>query len=94
VATEQQRREAWVEYARELGLNLHRARESKGISQERLAHKAGISAFTYLKYEKGESRPGTPMNPRLSTLIALCQALDLTMLDVLPLSTPDMTGGR
>ena len=32
---------------------------------------AGISAYTYQKFEKGESKPGTPMNPRLFTLIAL-----------------------
>jgi len=28
------------------------------------AHAAGISTYTYQKFEKGESRPGTPMNPR------------------------------
>ena len=37
----------------------------------------GISTYTYQKFEKGESRPGTPMNPRLRTLIALATALDM-----------------
>jgi len=45
--------------------------------QEALAHAAGISTYTYQKFEKGESRPGTPMNPRLRTLIALATALDM-----------------
>ena len=76
--------EAKVAFARELGLNLQRLRLARNLSQERLAHMAGISAFTYQKYEKGESRPGTPMNPRLFTLIALAQSLDLTVADVLP----------
>ena len=50
---------------------------SGGSSQEALAHVAGISTYTYQKFEKGESRPGTPMNPRLRTLIALATALDM-----------------
>ena len=63
--------------ARQLGLRLQRARIAKGLSQEALAHAAGISTYTYQKFEKGESRPGTPMNPRLRTLIALATALDM-----------------
>ena len=60
-----------------LGLRLQRARIAKGLSQEALAHAAGISTYTYQKFEKGESCPGTPMNPRLRTLIALAVALDM-----------------
>ena len=60
-----------------LNLRLQRARIAKGLSQEALAHAGGISAYTYQKFEKGESRPGTPMNPRLRTLIALAVALDM-----------------
>lgn len=91
---EESRREAWSQYTRELGVNLQRARIAKDLSQERLAHTAGISAFTYYKYEKGESRPGTPMNPRLMTIVALCQALGVRLSDVLPRNAPDMTVGR
>ena len=67
----------WWEFARGLGVKLQRARLAKGMSQEAVAHAAGISTFTYQKFEKGESRPGTPMNPRLRTLIALATALDM-----------------
>ena len=63
--------EQWWPIARQLGLRLQRARIAKGLSQEALAHAAGISTYTYQKFEKGESRPGTPMNPRLRTLIGL-----------------------
>lgn len=67
----------WWEFARTLGLRLQRARLAKGMSQEAVAHAAGISTFTYQKFEKGESKPGTPMNPRLRTLLALAETLDV-----------------
>lgn len=94
MTVEERRREAWTKYTRELGVNLLRARIAKDISQERLAHLAGISAFTYQKYEKGQSRPGTPMNPRLMTIVAICQVLELPLSEVLPRDPPDMTAGR
>ena len=67
----------WWEFARALGVKLQRARLAKGMSQEAVAHAAGISPFTYQKFEKGESKPGTPMNPRLRTLLALAETLDV-----------------
>ena len=67
----------WWEFARALGVKLQRARLAKGMSQEAVAHAAGISTFTYQKFEKGESKPGTPMNPRLRTLLALAETLDV-----------------
>jgi transcriptional regulator with XRE-family HTH domain len=54
---------------------------------------AGIAAFTYQKYEKGESKPGSPMNPQLMTLLALCQVLDVELADLLPEEWPDFTAG-
>jgi len=81
---------SWDEFAREIGARLHRARVRQGLSQERVAHLAGIAGFTYQKFEKGESRPGTPMNPRLTTLLALCQVLDLTVGELLPPGAPDL----
>lgn len=69
----------WWSVARELGLRLQRARVAQGLSQEALAHAAGISTYTYQKFEKGESKPGTPMNPRLRTLVTLTQALDISL---------------
>lgn len=69
--------DAWWDYVRDLGLRLQRARIAKGMSQEAVAHAAGISTFTYQKFEKGESKPGTPMNPRLTTLVALSHTLEI-----------------
>jgi transcriptional regulator with XRE-family HTH domain len=84
----------WEGYAREIGLNLLRARTALGLSQEAVAHAAGISSYTYQKFEKGESRPGTPMNPRLVTLVALSQVLRVDLVTLLPASVPNMTAGR
>ena len=80
----------WDEFGREIGLRLQRARESRGLSQERTAHLAGIAAYTYQKFEKGESRPGAPLNPRLSTLVALCQVLDISLEDLVPDPAPSV----
>ena len=83
----------WEEFAAELGHNLHRARLATGLSQERIAHAAGISSYTYQKLEKGESRPGVPLNPRLVTLLSLCQVLGVGLEDVVPDRLPDLTAG-
>ena len=64
-------------YAAQLAQRLRVLRDERHVTQEYVAFHAGISTFTYQKFEKGESNPGTPMNPRLSTLIALAQAFDI-----------------
>ena len=82
------------EYGRALGANLARARLEKGLSQEQVAHRAGIAAYTYQKFEKGESRPGTPMNPRLFTLLALSEVLEVPVSELLPSGTPRLRAGN
>lgn len=84
----------WEVYARDLGLNLLRAREASGMSQERLANAAGVSTFTYRKLEKGESNPGTPANPRLRTLVALAEILGIDLVQLLPPTAPKVAVGR
>lgn len=84
----QRRRPTWEEFGREIGVRLQRAREKRGLSQERTAHLAGIASYTYQKLEKGESRPGSPLNPRLSTLLSLCEVLEISVVDLIPDVTP------
>lgn len=74
----------WPSCAIELGLTLQRLRLARGLSQEALAQRAGISAYTYQKYEKGESRPGAPANPRLSSLLQLAHAFEVPVRELLP----------
>lgn len=83
----------WAMYVRELGVNLARARQAADLSQERVAHAAGISTFTYRKLEKGESNPGTPANPRLRTLVALAEVLDIETTKLLPPRAPSVAVG-
>ena len=80
----------WKDYARELGINIARARTAKGYSQDRVAAEAGLSRFTYWKLERGESNPDTPANPRLRSILAVAQALDIELADLLPKHTPDL----
>jgi transcriptional regulator with XRE-family HTH domain len=84
----QPKRPSWEAFGREIGVRLQRARERRGLSQERTAHLAGIASYTYQKLEKGESRPGSPLNPRLSTLVSLCEVLEFSVADLLPEPTP------
>lgn len=83
--------EAWDRYARELGQNIQRERARVGYSQDRVAYESGLSRYTYQKLEKGESRPGTPANPTVKTLLAVAQVLGVDLTDLLPARTPDLT---
>lgn len=71
------------EFSRKLADRLRNLRDARGWSQEIVAHRAGISTYTYQKFEKGESKPGTPMNPRLYTLLALAEVFDLGIEELL-----------
>ncbi len=86
--------DGWERYARALGIRLQQLRAAKGISQERLAVAADITAFTYRKLEKGESNPGTPANPRLKTLMALAEVLDVDVAELLPPGRAGVAIGR
>ncbi len=85
--------DSWAEYSRVLGLNLQNARLRVGLTQERVAHAAGLSTFTYQKLEKGESNPGTAANPRMQTLVSLSLVLEVTVGDLLPVPTPELLRG-
>ncbi len=80
----------WADYVAALANNLRRARHDAGLSQEDVAYRAGLSRYTYQKFEKGESRPGAPANPTLFTMLALSQVLGLTVEKLLPPDPPDL----
>lgn len=74
----------WAAYARELGLALHRERVRVGLTQEELAHAAGLTRSHYQQLEKGLSRPNRAANPSLSSLIALSEVLGIPLAELLP----------
>lgn len=86
--------EPWNDFARALGVALLRARAERGLSQEQVAHAAGLATFTYRKLEKGESNPGTPANPRLRTLVNLAEVLGVPLHDLLPVPPEGIAPGR
>ena len=81
---------AWSEYASQIATNLRRLRQEAGLSQEDVAYRSGLTRYTYQKYEKGESKPGTPANPTIRTLLAMSQALGVSLMDILPAKIPDL----
>ncbi|MBW3089622.1 MULTISPECIES: helix-turn-helix domain-containing protein [Bifidobacterium] len=81
---------SWNQYAQELGLNMQRLRVAHNFSQEHVAYEAGLSRYTYQKFEKGESMPGTPANPSLRNIMAIAQVLNVTLDELLPEPWPDL----
>ena len=70
---------AELELSLKLGRRLKQYRCECGLTQEEVAARACIATFTYQKFEKGWSKPGTPMNPQLFTLVALCDVLGISI---------------
>ncbi|MDQ1206084.1 helix-turn-helix domain-containing protein [Microbacterium sp. SORGH_AS_0862] len=66
-------------------MNLRRARDAKGLTQEQMAERASISLYAYQQYERGAvTRGGAATNPRLATVLTICQALEISINDLLP----------
>lgn len=84
----------WAAFARSLGTNIHRARMQRELSQEQVAYAAGLSRYTFQKFEKGESMPGTPANPSLRNVMAIAQVLGATLDELIPDEWPDLRAGR
>jgi transcriptional regulator with XRE-family HTH domain len=80
----------WSAYVQRLATALRRAREEAGLSQEDVAYRAGLTRYTYQKYEKGESRPGRPANPTLRSILTLSQVLDVPLSRLVPDEAPDL----
>lgn len=81
---------AWKNYAQELGINIARVRTAKGYFENRVVADVGLSRFTYWKLECRESNPDTPANPRLRSILAVTQVLDVELADLLPKHIPDL----
>lgn len=82
--------EAWRTYTGELGRNLQRLRVARALSQEDVAYRSGLARASYQRLEKGESAPGTAVNPTLRTLLSIACSFDVPLLDLLPSDPPDV----
>ncbi|MBD8103978.1 helix-turn-helix transcriptional regulator [Plantibacter sp. CFBP 8775] len=85
-----EQRADWALFAQQFATSLRAARERRSLTQEDVAYRAGLTRYTYQMYEKGESRPGTPVNPSLRSLLGLAQALDVSLSDLIPDDAPDL----
>ena len=70
--------------AEALAARLRVLRSRSGLSQEAVAHRAGLHRNHYQLLESGLSdrKKQTPANPRLSTLVALCAVYQTTVPDL------------
>lgn len=86
----------WTAYAREIGLRVRTVREVRGLTQENLAHAAGISRNQVQNLERNRtSAPGQPANPTVETLFRIAWALDVAPAALLPLlDAPPVDGYR
>lgn len=76
-----------LEAARRLGGVIRELRTEQGLSQEALAHRAGITKNLMHLIESGRTAgaKGTagPSNPRMTTIAGIAAALDHTVSDLL-----------
>ncbi len=76
--------DTWEAYARALGVELQRRRIEQGITQEDLAHRAGLTRTHYQQIERGWWKKEAPSNPSLKVLVRLAQVLGLEPGELLP----------
>lgn len=75
----------WAGFARELGMNLRRRRDTMGLTQEAVAERASISLYAYQQYERGAvTKGGAATNPRLATVLTICDVLGMPIQELLP----------
>jgi transcriptional regulator with XRE-family HTH domain len=74
----------WENYAKELGVELQRRRIDRGITQEDLAHLAGLTRTHYQQIERGSWTKDAPSNPSTKIMARLAQAVDLEIGDLTP----------
>jgi len=74
---------AEISLAKNLAERVRKLRESKGLTQERLAQLAEVTTPTYQRLEKGFSASGEPLNPKAFTLLRVCRALGITLSELL-----------
>jgi transcriptional regulator with XRE-family HTH domain len=71
-----------MEWEAIVGANIRRLRKAKGLTQEQLAHEAGMAMRYVAGVERGEE------NPSLRFLVKIAEALGTEPADLLVRSTP------
>ena len=63
--------------SRAIGAEIRAARISADLTQEDVAHQAGLSVQTYASLERGYSSTGAGTNPTLDTLLRVLTTLGI-----------------
>jgi DNA-binding XRE family transcriptional regulator len=74
----------WEDYARRLGVELQQKRLASGLSQEDLAHRAGVTRNYYQQLERGHLPNRNPTNPSLKVILRLARELGTELDELLP----------
>lgn len=79
----------WKDYARELCINIARARTAKGYPRIGSRPTRVSRALPTRGMDAGNRTPTPPANPRLRSILAVVQAFDVELADLLPKHPPD-----
>ncbi|ALC05153.1 transcriptional regulator [Corynebacterium deserti GIMN1.010] len=74
----------WSSFGHAFASRLKRLRTLRGLSQEELAELSGIARNTISNLERNENNRGTSVDPQLSTVYKLAQALDVPPVALMP----------
>ena len=74
----------WEEFASQLGHELQRRRLEAKLSQEDLAHLAGVTRNYYQLLEKGRVASGAAANPSIKVVVRLAANLGVSVDDLVP----------
>ena len=81
-------------FAKKFALRLRELRESRGLTQEKVAELAGMNTNTYQKYERGILDEDKPANPRLSSLLSIANAFEMDVSELLVVEYDSSVTGR
>lgn len=74
----------WDAYARDLGVRLQKLRIDRDITQEDLAHRAGLTRTHYQQIERGWWKRDQPANPSIKVIVRLAQVLAVAPGEIFP----------
>lgn len=83
-------REQQETFALALGKRVKALRSERGYSQEKVARLAEISLNGYKNIERGTTDKGKLTNPRAFTLLAVANAFDMHLTELLDFSNTDI----
>lgn len=69
---------------KDIGARIRTFRKGKGLTQIALAEQAGVHSVVIGELERGYTRRGREVNPRLNTLFQIAEALEVTVGDLFP----------